>query len=293
MVRSADQVAIAGVAELDLGLVPGKTAVDLAVQGSLAALDDAGLTPRDIDGVFTCNLSRFSATQLSEQLGIFPSCVDLTLTGGASFESHLAHASAAIRAKLCSVALIAYGSVQRSRRARKIEGFLESGTSAAQYESVYAPLYPISFYAMVAQRYMHEYGARSEDLAEVAVASRRWAAMNPKAFKRDPLTVADVLGSPIVSSPLHVGDCCLVTDGGGAVVVTSLERAKSSYETTDPCARHRRDRYTRRNVASPRSARSRVERKQPTGFCNGWADARRCRRHSDLRRLYNQRPRRA
>ena len=117
--------------------------------------------------------------------------------------------------------------MQRSRRARKIEGFVESGTSAAQYESVFAPLYPISFYAMVAQRYMHEYGARSEDLAEVAVSSRRWATMNPKAFKRDPLTIADVLASPIVSSPLHVGDCCLVTDGGGAVVVTSLERAKS------------------------------------------------------------------
>src|SRR6185369_5077760 len=94
------------------------------------------------------------------------------------------------------------------------------------YENVYAPLFPISFYAMVAQRYMHEFGATSEDLAEVAVAARRWAALNPKAFKRDPLRVEDVLASPLVSSPLHALDCCLVTDGGGAVVVTSKERAK-------------------------------------------------------------------
>jgi acetyl-CoA acetyltransferase len=218
--------AIIGVAESDLGAVPNRTAADLAVQASLRALDDAGIALSEVDGLFTCNISRFSAIQLAEQLGIFPSYVDSTITGGSSFESHLAHASAAIRAGLCSVALIAYGSVQRSRRARKLEGFLESGTSAAQYESVYAPLYPISFYAMVAQRYMHEYGAKSEDLAEVAVAARRWAALNPKAFKRDPLTVADVLASPMVSSPLRAADCCLVTDGGGGVIVTSSARAR-------------------------------------------------------------------
>ncbi len=218
--------AIIGVAESDLGAVPGRTAADLAVQASLRATEDAGIALSEIDGLSTCNISRFSAIQLAEQLGIFPSYVDSTITGGSSFESHLAHASAAIRAGLCSTALIAYGSVQRSRRARKLEGFLESGTSAAQYESVYAPLYPISFYAMVAQRYMHEYGAKPEDLAEVAVAARRWAALNPKAFKRDPLTVEDVLASPMVSSPLRAADCCLVTDGGGAVIVTSTARAK-------------------------------------------------------------------
>lgn len=222
----AHRTAIAGVAESDLGAVPGKTAADLAVQASLRALADAGIAPAEIDGLATCNISRFSATQLGEQLGIFPAYVDSTLTGGSSFESHLAHASAAIHAGLCKTVLIAYGSVQRSRRARKLEGFLESGTSAAQYESVYAPLYPISFYAMVAQRYMHEYGARSEDLAEVAVSARRWAMLNDKAFKRDPLTVQDVLATPVISSPLRAADCCLVTDGGGAVILTSAARAK-------------------------------------------------------------------
>ncbi|VTU30315.1 acetyl-CoA acetyltransferase [Variovorax sp. PBL-E5] len=219
--------AIAGVAESDLGTVPDRTATDLAVQASLAALDDAGLKVSQVDAVFTCNLSRFSAIQLSEHLGIQPRYLDSTLVGGASFEMHLAHACAAIQAGLCEVALIAYGSVQRSKRARKLEGFVESGTSAAQYETVYAPLYPLSFYAMVAQRYMHDYGATPEQLANVAVSARQWAALNPKAFKREPLTVAEVLASPMVSSPLHALDCCLVTDGGGAVIVTSLERAKT------------------------------------------------------------------
>ena len=228
---AAKSTAIVGVAESDLGVVPGKTAADLAVQASLRALADAGIAVGEVDGLSTCNLSRFSAMQLAEQLGIFPAYVDSTLTGGSSFESHLAHASAAIRAGLCRVALIAYGSVQRSRRARKLEGFLESGTAAAQYENVYAPLYPISFYAMVAQRYMHEYGATSEDLAEVAVSARRWAQLNDQAFKREPLTVADVLASPVISSPLRAADCCLVTDGGGAIVLTSAERAKDLPKT--------------------------------------------------------------
>jgi acetyl-CoA acetyltransferase len=219
-------VAIAGVAESDLGVVPGMSAVDLAVQGSLRAVQDAGLRVSDIDAVFTANLSRFSAMQLAEALGIFPSYVDSTMTGGSSFEMHLGHAAAAIKAGYCDVALIAYGSAQRSNRSRNIAGFLESGTSAAQYENVYAPLYPISFYAMVAQRYLHDYGARPEDLAEVAVAARTWAEHNPKAFARKPLTVDEVMSAPLVSSPLKTSDCCLVTDGGGAIIVTSRERAR-------------------------------------------------------------------
>jgi acetyl-CoA acetyltransferase len=219
-------VAIAGVAESDLGVVPGMSAVDLAVQGSLRAVQDAGLRVSDIDAVFTANLSRFSAMQLAEALRIFPSYVDSTMTGGSSFEMHLGHATAAIRAGYCDVALIAYGSAQRSNRSRNIAGFLESGTSAAQYENVYAPLYPISFYAMVAQRYLHDYGARPEDLAEVAVAARTWAEHNPKAFARKPLTVDEVMSAPLVSSPLKTSDCCLVTDGGGAIIVTSRERAR-------------------------------------------------------------------
>lgn len=231
MAKHDREAAIVGVAESDLGAVPGKSAVDLAVQGSLRALQDAGLRLSDVDGVFTANLSRFSAIQLAEALGIFPSYADSTLTGGASFESHLRHAAIAIAAGHCEVALIAYGSAQRSNRSRNIAGFLESGTSAAQYENVYAPLYPISFYAMVAQRYLHDYGARPEDLAEVAVAARSWAIHNPKAFVRKPLTIDEVMTAPMVSSPLKVSDCCLVTDGGGAVVVTTRARARDLTKT--------------------------------------------------------------
>lgn len=220
------KTAIAGVAESDLGTVPNKTATDLAVQASLRALEDAGLKVKDVDGLFTAALSRFSANQLAEQLGIQPSYADCTVVGGASFEMHVAHAAAALEAGLCKVALIAYGSVQRSRRSRSLAGVVDAGTSFTQYESVFAPLVPMSMYAMVAQRYMHEFGATPEDFAGVAVAARQWAAMNPKAFKRDPLTVEEVLASPVVSSPLHTLDCCLVTDGGGAVVMTSLKRAR-------------------------------------------------------------------
>ncbi|HVZ45954.1 MAG TPA: acetyl-CoA acetyltransferase [Ramlibacter sp.] len=218
--------AIVGVAESDLGAVPNRTAVDLAVQGSIRALADAGLSLKDVDGVFTANLSRFSPIQLAEHLGVRPRVLDGTMVGGCSFEMHLGHACALIEAGQCEVALIAYGSVQRSKKARKLEGFGESGTSASQYENMYAPLYPLSFYAMVAQRYMHEYGATADDLAQVALVARRWAMLNPAAFKREPLTLDEVKASPVVSSPLRVLDCCLVTDGGGAVVVTSMDRAR-------------------------------------------------------------------
>lgn len=225
--RTEPVAAIVGAAESDLGAVPGRTAAELAVQASLAALDDAGLSLDDVDGLYTANLSRFSVTQLAEQLAIEPAVLDCTMTGGSSFEMHVAHAVSAIRAGQCEVALIAYGSVQRSRKARNLQGFSENGTSAALYENSYAPLFPLSFYALVAQRYLHETGATPEDLAQVAVAARQWAALNPKAFKRDPLTVAEVLASPMVSSPLRGLDCCLVTDGGGAVVVASAARARS------------------------------------------------------------------
>ncbi|HMN78886.1 MAG TPA: acetyl-CoA acetyltransferase [Burkholderiaceae bacterium] len=225
--RHDPAAALVGAAESDLGAVPDRTAAELAVQASLAALDDAGLSLADVDGLFTANLSRFSVTQLAEQLAIQPAVLDCTMTGGSSFEMHVAHAVSAIRAGLCEVALIAYGSVQRSRKARNLQGFSENGTSAALYENCYAPLFPLSFYALVAQRYMHETGATGEDLARVAVAARQWAALNPKAFKREPLTLADVMASPMVSSPLRGLDCCLVTDGGGAVVVASAARAKS------------------------------------------------------------------
>jgi acetyl-CoA acetyltransferase len=224
---SAD-VAIVGVAESDLGETDASI-LRLQTQAILAALDDAGLALRDVDGLCTNGLSRFSTTLLAEYLGIAPVWTDSTFAGGASYEIFVGRAAEAIRAGQCETALIAYGSNQRSARSRRLDGSAEPHTPEALFEAPYGPLNPISLYAMAAQRHMHDFGTTSEQLAEVAVAARSWALLNPKAFHHDsgPLTVEAVLASPMVSSPLHTLDCCLVTDGGGAVVLTSLERARS------------------------------------------------------------------
>jgi acetyl-CoA acetyltransferase len=218
---------IVGAAEGSLG-VTGKTILELHAEASGAALQDAGLSLRDVDGLFATGVSRFSASQVAEYLGIFPTWTESTMAGGASYEIFVGHAAEAIRAGRCEVALISYGSNQRSARSRKLGGLVDEHAPDAQFEMPYGPLSPISLYAMAAQRHMHEFGTTSEQLAEVAVAARAWALRNPKAFRfgDGPLTVEDVVGSPLVSDPLHALDCCLVTDAGGAVVMTTAERAR-------------------------------------------------------------------
>jgi acetyl-CoA acetyltransferase len=220
---------IVGVAESDLG-VTNKTQLELLAQASLAALQDAGLTLRDVDGFATTGVSRFSATQAAEYLGLRPTWFDATMAGGSSFELFVAHAADAIRAGRCEVALVAYGSNQRSAKLRSLGGVVDHHTPQAQFELPYGPLNPISLYAMAAQRYMHEFGVTSQQLAEVAVAAREWALLNPAAYRygTEPLTVYEVLESPMISSPLRALDCCLVTDGGGAIVLTSRDRASAS-----------------------------------------------------------------
>jgi len=217
------RAAIVGVAESDLGEVgPGFTPLDLIGQATSCALEDAGLEKEDVDGLFSASAYYHMPTlSVGEYLGIRPCYSDATNMGGSSFVSHLFHAAAAIDAGLCEVALIAYGSTQRSAGGR-----LVSGSETLPYEAPYKPRYPVSMYALAASRHMHEYGTTREQLAEVAVAAREWAKLNPKAFVRDDLSVEDVLDSRMVSSPLSVLDCCLVTDGGGAVLVTSAGRAR-------------------------------------------------------------------
>ena len=215
--------AIAGVAESDLGAVAeGTTPVDLMGQAAQRALEDAGLAIGDVDGLFAATTQLPMATlNLGEYLGIRPRYSDATQVGGSSFIAHLQHAGAAIAAGLCEVALIAYGSTQR---------LVGRGSASVQeidpYEAPYRPMNPVTAYALATSRHMHEFGTTREQLAEVAVAARKWAALNPKAFRREPLTVEDVLTSPMVADPLTVRDCCLVTDGGAAAVVTSLDRAR-------------------------------------------------------------------
>ena len=147
--------------------------------------------------------------------------------GGASFGLFVGHAHAAIAAGLCSTALIVYGSDQRSARRRRLGGQVPDQLPQAQFEAPFRPLLPISAYALAAARHMHEYGTAPEELAEIAVSARRWSALNPAAFRREPISVADVLASPMVSSPIHRDEICLVTDGAGAIVLTSTERAAS------------------------------------------------------------------
>lgn len=214
--------AIVGAAESDLGKVaPGLGPVDLMAQGVQRALADCGLALSDVDGVFAAaTQSRMATVALCEYLGIRPRYADSTYLGGASFLSLAAHAQLALLAGHCDVAVVAYGSTQRSDRGR-----YTTVRDVNPYEDPYRPRLPVTGYALAASRHMHEYGTRREDLAEVAVAARNWARMNPKAWSRKPLTIADVLAADTVSSPLGVRDCCLVTDGGGALVLVRADRA--------------------------------------------------------------------
>jgi acetyl-CoA acetyltransferase len=227
VVRIADPAAVVGVADSDIGIT-GKTALELLTQASLAALADAGLTLKDVDGLATAGISRMATVQIAEYFGIQPRWTDGTMVGGSSFEVFLGHASEAVRRGLADVVLICYGSNQRSARSRRYDVGLDPALPSSQFDAPYGPLMPSSLYALAAQRHMHEFGTTSEQLAEVAVAARQWALLNPKAYRHNdgPLTVEDVLNSNMISSPLHALDYCLITDGGGAAVVTSLERAR-------------------------------------------------------------------
>lgn len=220
-------VAIAGVAESDLGST-GRTVLELQVQAITRALADCGLTLADVDGLATNNVGRFSTTAVAEYLGIRPAWAESTFVGGSAFELYLGRAVQAIRSGQARTIVISFASNQRSARSRTLTGTIEPGLPEAQFEAPYAPLFPISYYAMAAQAYFDRYGATREQLAAVAVAARQWALLNPAAFRHSAgeLAVDDVLAAPMVSTPLTTADCCLVTDGGGAVVVTALDRAR-------------------------------------------------------------------
>ncbi|WP_028601448.1 thiolase [Ottowia thiooxydans] len=215
--------AIVGVAESDLGEVAqGMSPLDLMAQGIHRALDDCGLNLRDVDGLFgAATQSRMVTLALREYLGIDPRHGDSTYLGGSSFMTHVAHAQAAIEAGLCEVAVVTYGSTQRT------EGRTATrGRDINPYETPFRPFLPSTAYALAASRHMHEFGTTREQLAEIAVAARKWAQLNPAAWEKKDLTIEQVLSSRMVSYPLTVRDCCLVTDGGGALVMTSAERAR-------------------------------------------------------------------
>jgi acetyl-CoA acetyltransferase len=171
-----------------------------------------------------------SSMGMAEYLGVHPRFTDSTMTGGSSYEVHLEHAASAIAAGVCDVVVSVYASTPRSDRTRKRSmqrRFPAGPNPMAEWEWPYGLRMPMGPYALAASRHMHEFGTTSEQLAQIAVSTREWASLNPRARYQTPITVADVLGSPLQTSPLHLLDCCLVTDGAGAFVMTSADRARS------------------------------------------------------------------
>ena len=213
-----------GAAEADLGqMAPHTHPMDLMAQATMRALDDCGLGLADVGGLFCATTqARTSALSLSEYLGLDAGYVGSTIVGGSSFEYHVAQAQSAIEAGLCSVAVIAYGSTQRSVGRKQA-----SVREINPYETAFKPFLPASAYAMAALRHMHQFGTTREQMAAVAVAAREWSQLNPAAWDQKPLTIEGVLAARPISTPFTVRDCCLSTDGGGAIVVTSAERARA------------------------------------------------------------------
>ena len=227
------KAAILGTGMAGLGHCGTHTEQEIIAQASRAAVAASGLRMSDIDGFITSSLTApWQMMRMAEYLGIRPRFSDSPLYGGSSFVADLRIAAMAIEAGECENVLICFGSNQRSRSLAEKKGIQAARAivDPLPYEAPYRPMGVASSYAMAAMRHMHEYGTTRTQLAEVAVAARKWAQLNPDAFSRDPLTVEDVLNSRMVSDPFTVRDCCLVTDGAGAIVVTSSERAKAFHK---------------------------------------------------------------
>jgi acetyl-CoA acetyltransferase len=220
-------VAIAGVGLAGCGEAPGWTETEIAAAAAKNALDDAGLGVHEVDGLVVASTNIFmSGLALAEHLGMRPKFTESTMVGGSSFVGHLIPAALALNAGLCDTVLVAYGSNQRTGVGRGAAGMHKMALDPQPFEHPYKPFNPPTSYALAAARHMHQYGTTRAQLAEIAVAARRWAQLNPEAFAREPLTVDEVLKSRMISDPLTVRDCCLVTDGGGACVLVRAERAK-------------------------------------------------------------------
>jgi acetyl-CoA acetyltransferase len=219
-------VAVVGAAESTrLGKIPDMSVIGLHADAALNALADAGLKPSDIDGVATAGESPVA---IAHYLGIVPTWVDGTQVGGCSFMLHVRHAAAAINEGLCKTVLITHGESGRSRvgAGGGFGGGRAGGSLAGQFEAPYGPAGPPTMFTIPVLRYLKTYGLTEEDLAWVAVIQREWAAKNPRASMKDPITVDDVLDSPMIAYPFRMLMCCLVTDGGGAIVMTTSERAR-------------------------------------------------------------------
>ncbi|WP_419468874.1 acetyl-CoA acetyltransferase [Azospirillum brasilense] len=226
------KAAIAGVFESPRRDAPRVHPFALQMECILGALDDAGLTLKDVDGLCAASGdwaeggSTMDVVELAEYIGIAPTYVNSTDVGGCSYILQAGQAAAAIATGLAEVVVISYAACPRwwPLSSPSFDPFVFPA-GPGQYEIPYAPTL-ISTYGLFARRHMDLYGTTPEQLAQVAVTFREHAAKNPDARLRKPITVDDVLASPMIASPLHRLDCCVVTDGGGAVVMTSRERAR-------------------------------------------------------------------
>jgi acetyl-CoA acetyltransferase len=216
------RAAIVGASTYGIGLCPGVSAVDMAASAALLALADAGISLAEVDAVYTsAPYEALGGMELAEYLGLTPKVTDCNRTGGSAFEVYVQQAALALEAGLIDCALIAYGSNPASNPPPGV-----GMTRQSPWEAPYKPLAPLSSYALAASRHMHLYGTTRKQLAEVAVAARQWAQLNPEAAVRDPLSVEDVLKARMVSDPLTVRDCCLFNDGAAAVVMVRADRAR-------------------------------------------------------------------
>ncbi len=217
-------VAVVGASETtNIGVLPDMSMMQLHAQAAHSALADAGLRTTDIDGVATGGPLPM---EVSHYLGITPRCVDSTMVGGCSFMLHVRHAAAAIAAGAATNVLITHGEAGRSRVGMSRYSGMVTDTASGQFEAPYGALMPYATFTVPALRFLHERGMSRTDLAEVVVAQREWAMLNPRAFRRKPITIDEALtASPPVAYPFTRDMCCVVTDGGGALVMTSAERA--------------------------------------------------------------------
>jgi acetyl-CoA acetyltransferase len=215
-------VAIVGAAETDeVGVQPTMSVLELHAQASLNAIRDAGLTVPDIDGIASAHPI---AIEVAQHLGITPRWIDGTVIGGCSFLAHVRHAAAAVAAGAASAVLISHGESGRSRNGSASRAMSPQSLSG-QFETPYGAMVPYQLFTLPALRFLHERNMTQRDLAEVVVAQREWSADNPRAMRRKRLTVDEVLDGPLVAYPFRKDMCCVVTDAGGALVVTSAERA--------------------------------------------------------------------
>jgi acetyl-CoA acetyltransferase len=223
------KVAIVGAADTEVGVLPGRTPMELCVDAALAALDDAGLEKSAVDGLVTCNAMAqpmlYHAEAMAEYLQIFPRyCISVGAGGGTTF-SILHHAASAIVTGMADTVVIAMADSMRSGLTRDQAMLAQSSTGHPQFEQPYGPTVP-AYYALIAQAHMAAYGTTSEQFAGIAVGARAWANLNPAAQMRERISVEDVLSSRLIADPLHLLDCSLVSDGGSAIIMTSAERAQ-------------------------------------------------------------------